>query len=269
MIYLLVRWVRRRAYIKATLTAMVLALFLYPTIQTVIEYRRFMAKYEPAKALFDEKCKTAGERIYKTAEGVEGILLPKILESTFEKSESETVKNQMWPQAAIENAFSGVSYVVHYLGERHSGTYTKDPSTGKRVPKRPILPGYKYVDVVNAEDGKRYRLRAEEAELIEKEWRKGFMPETPTTEPAPRHAVHLEHNVDPTLRKHWIAGSLVRVVDTTTNETLGELEVWKFDRSVGHTPWLNWSTSAATCPSISYDDIQYFVKKTLKAKQGN
>ena len=35
----------------------------------------FQARYNKAKAIFDERCKTAGKKIYYTVEGVEGITL--------------------------------------------------------------------------------------------------------------------------------------------------------------------------------------------------
>jgi len=35
----------------------------------------FQARYDKAKAIFDERCKTAGEKIYHTVEDIEGITL--------------------------------------------------------------------------------------------------------------------------------------------------------------------------------------------------
>jgi hypothetical protein len=246
----------------------------------------FAAVYEPAKAIFDEKCKTAGERIYKTAENVEGVLLLKIREQT--KNYHTAVKDQMWSDAAVSGTSEGDGYILGFLFDRGevNNASPSQPRMAKRIiadvgrttypngpdlPPSPLFRGFRYVDVVDVSDASRYRITAISTP------KEGDPPEiklnkVPVTGESPRYAVTFENNVDPELRKHWIAGSVIKVIDTKTNEAMGELEVWRMDRSVGHTQWMNWETTVDTCP-IPYNgwakETHYFVDKILKAKQGN
>jgi hypothetical protein len=249
----------------------------------------FAAVYEPAKAIFDEKCKTAGERIYKTVEGVEGILLPKIRESV--ENWNRAARDQMWADAAVHSSLTGKPYIEYFLIDRiwrpccGSGSkITRDFSNdinseaartvGRHyvTDQTKVERAFRYVDSIDAADGKRYRWtakldfsRAQRGDVVlQKEEARSL---------APRYAVTFDNNVDPDLRKHWIAGTTIKVIDTQFNETMGELEIWNFDRSVGTTQWNNWSTSATVCPSPydgSFGEVTHkFVDKILKAKQGN
>jgi hypothetical protein len=60
---------------KIASAALVSVLFLALPASRAYHFASYKWKYHQAKALFDERCKTAGEKIYKTVEGVEGVLL--------------------------------------------------------------------------------------------------------------------------------------------------------------------------------------------------
>jgi hypothetical protein len=65
---------------KALSTLLVLAVFFGPMIPGAVRTHEHKQRYEKAKALFDERCKTAGEKIYRTVDNVEGITLLKLRE---------------------------------------------------------------------------------------------------------------------------------------------------------------------------------------------
>lgn len=82
VVIVLALWLPKTRRGKGIALAVVLIALLVPALriyeraqareQASAEHRQ---RYEAAKAHFDERCKTAGEKIYKTVEEVEGIRL--------------------------------------------------------------------------------------------------------------------------------------------------------------------------------------------------
>ncbi len=131
------------------------------------------------------------------------------------------------------------------------------------------LPGYRWVDVVDEKDGKRYRytlvtkivgqmdttaqnvriMLAENPNMDLNIYRT-MLDRQPAPEPAPRYGVNFEDHVIPAERAMWVASSTVKVLDLKTDEVLGEMK--RYARSYVHIPsssnpgpWL----SADICPS--------------------
>ena len=78
-------WLPKRWWGKLVAVAVVIGIFSILPRQAQKEIARdqvkadeFKVRYDKAKALFDERCKTAGEKIYRTVENVEGVLLMKV-----------------------------------------------------------------------------------------------------------------------------------------------------------------------------------------------
>lgn len=116
---------------------------------------------QKAKALFDEKCRTvAGEKIFRAVPDVEGIVLLKVRP---ERSDKE-LADLMWPGAAFALESAGDWYITTFLGYEQTAVPVGQPVTresrGYITPdKRPnSRPGYRYVDIIDATDGKRYRV---------------------------------------------------------------------------------------------------------------
>ena len=119
-------WIRKLAF-----SLLVLALFIAPIapdIYRTIEYRAKLAK---AQALFDERCKTAGEKIYRTVENVEGIQLLKVREYV------GSGEGQYVASAAAAHESTGDFYIRSFLlYEREDGKFAgralvKDLNTSK------------------------------------------------------------------------------------------------------------------------------------------
>jgi hypothetical protein len=115
------------------------------------------------KAVWEEKCRTvAGEKIYRKVENVEGLLLMKVRP---ERGGPE-LADRMWPGAAFAREYSVSGFISTFLGYEY-GSSTLD---GTPTPVRPDyrgfisperkpggLPGYRWVEVIDAKDGQRYR----------------------------------------------------------------------------------------------------------------
>ena len=259
-----------------------------------IEYK---AKYDAAKPIFDKLCKEQSAPIIKrTVADVEGVLLlkvrPAVGSTTYENSPT-------WPEAALpgfgrlgEGAFEGYpeSFLMDWnwrersLGdppkiwrtwERHwsVGGQQYQFAVGKSRGFKTASMGFRYVDVASSDGASRARITAKNAPAKHKHPFPGVVFESQaTSKPAPRYAVTFDDNLDPALRKHWIAGTVVRIVDMVTDEELASQSFWKLDAAFGalgqSTPWI---TGAKTCVPNIRDDASNafaFIFTVLKAKQG-
>lgn len=229
-------------------------------------------RVQRGKALFDEKCKTvAGEKIYKTVPDVEGVLLLKVRPQAGEREWAD----KMWPGAAFALEATNEEFITTFLGWEQS-SLSDSPVTPryrgyintKIAPDNPSnLPGYRYVEVLDEKDGKRYRITGSQKIVGRKDTTaKGVqmamekdpaydlniyrwtLDKTPASDPAPRYAVTYEDHVVPEERTLWLASSTIKVIDRLTNEVVGEMTRYAWSAgapsSANPSPWL----TAYKCP---------------------
>ena len=207
-------------------------------------------RYNEAKAVFDEQCKKAGEKIYRTVDNVDGIMLLKVRPtSALHKNDS------MFEDAAIvggrESAEHG--YIASFLYRyaiRNTGSVKK---------------GYKFVDVLK-EDGSitRYLDFKHYGSFMQDQDGVIINPDNPA-----RYAVTYENNVDPELRKYWVAGVTIKIIDRQTDELLAEKTIFTFESGLGSTatgrqPWLHLPEH---CPELSDMPTRAFAFQVLKFSQ--
>ena len=167
-------------------------------------------RYEPAKARFDQLCQNAGEKIYRTADNVDGILLLKVRgdDEKYQDSFYNPRKDQMWEDAAIESEAAGENYIERFL------------------PRLSMAP-YDFADVIQ-KDGSviRYSMRRKEHSWI--------MDKQPNPHSRARYAVTYENDISWENRKHWIAGTTIKIIDTKTNELMAEKTMYAFVPELGY-----------------------------------
>jgi hypothetical protein len=219
-------------------------------------------RVQRGRALFDEKCRTvAGEKIYKTVPDVEGLLLLKVRPHAGEREWAD----RMWPGAAFAIEATANDFINTFLGYEHSADRIEPVKSNSRgyigtdfQPDNPSnVPGYRYVDIIDEKDGKRYRYsgRWDEPWQTDKSYLKGYikfyLDKTPAPDPAPRYAVTYEDHVVPKERALWLASGTVKVIDRQTNEVLGEMTRYAWSAgaptSANPSPWL----TAYKCPGHS------------------
>jgi hypothetical protein len=250
-------WTRKLVY-----AVLVLALFIAPIapdIYRTVEYRSKLAK---AQALFKERCKTAGEKVHRTVENVEGVLLMNIRQS----DRPGIQDNPLWSDAALPHEASGDEYIRMFLYWEHdSGGETRgflNPDPVKAMSR-----GYQFVDVKQA-DGTVLRYRLKEPGNRDKT----DLATEPVEGKASRYAVDFVNQVNPEDRAHWVAGTTITLTDTQTKEVIATRESYSFEVGLGskagaRQPW----AFAITCPSFSGWDgarTRLFVDQVLKPKQG-
>ena len=262
---------KRRTW-QAIAVAVVVVLFGYAPVLSILAKQERAKLHQAQKERFEMRCKNAGAKIYKTVENVEGILLLKVRPK---RSERE-LADQMWPGAAFAREKQAEKYIETFLFyEYHARAMGPDGKTIE-IPERGNLgieptdrPGYRFVDVIE-DDGKRYRYRVEFWTELQNETylvHHYKLHKELTTEPPPRYAVTFEDDVNPEDRKHWVAGSTVKILDTQTNEVLGEYMLYAVEYDRGNTnqriPW----ALSYVCGHIrgsSGQTTRHFVDQVLK-----
>jgi hypothetical protein len=188
------------------------------------ERAEYLESIRQAKALYEDRCaKVAGEKIYKTVDNVDGVLL---LNVPAMGSEREWFQRD-WPGAAFAHSRAGKIewFLQGLLWNEHS------PRTGVRTltTEKTNLPGYRFVDVIDEKNGMRYRYtgRWDEPWKYDKTYLKGYikfyLDKAPTTAPAPRYGIRFEDHVIPEERALWVASGTIKVIDLKTDEVLGEM----------------------------------------------
>ncbi|WP_077001410.1 hypothetical protein [Variovorax sp. KK3] len=227
-----------------------------------------------AQAMFAERCKTAGEKIYRTVKNVEGVYLLKIRSRT-------NHGDQFRLDDPYGHDSTGDMYILNFL----RGFYHQ--SQARPVAGDPPQMGYRYVEAADVHDGRRYRYtgRTEEPWQSNKAFLEGYtrfvLDKVVSPGPAPRYAVTYEDISTHEERQYWIAGSSLRVIDLQTNEVMGERVGYMMDwaqgsRAGGRAPWLFAADTA--CPGFQRNPQRpinrggsaqpgqtlYFVEKVLE-----
>lgn len=208
------------------------------------------------KALWEEKCRTvAGEKIYRKVENVEGLLLMKVRP---ERGDREWA-DRMWPGAAMAHEFPADSYIKSFLAYEYSGSPSGEPVGPQRrgysnTDRRSGgLPGYRWVEVIDAKDGQRYRytLVYKPRPTSKIGYIDAILDKTPSTHPTPRYGITYEDHVIAEDRYLGIASSTVKVLDLKADEVLGEMTRYAWSPGapsrVNPSPWL----TAYKCPPTS------------------
>ena len=202
-------------------------------------------RYDPAKARFDQLCQNAGEKIYRTADNVDGILLLKVRgdDEKYQDSFYNPRKDQMWEDAAVESEFDREAYIEEFL-----------------LPYTSSFPRYIYADVLQ-KNGLviRYSRQREDQNWV--------MEQQPTPHPRARYAVTYENDISWENRKHWIAGTTIKIIDTKTNELMAEKTMYAFVPELGYSkfeqnpnPW----GRGMRCPSGESEFEQRTVTFAIK-----
>ena len=239
-------------------------------------------EYLESKAIFEERCKSAGEKIYQTAENVEGITLLNVPEDNPQSS----YYDPMWENAALYWAGTEKSYIKKFLlweirddidpmiiltsiDPRPSAREIQIRLWGsptKMSEHEKAYRGYHYVDV-KQKDKRFLRYRFPD----DKDRKDNDTLLIQAIERPSRYALEYKPIVDPTDRKHWIAGLTVNIYDLQTHALMATKTWYALNPKQGHAyqTW-EWSRSEH-CPAGEVDItyIRFFVNRVIQPKQGD
>ena len=208
-----------------------------------------------AEAMFKERCQKAGEKIYRTADNVDGVFLLKVRPKEF------AFANQFLLNDPYGRDLGGDGYIESFLRGSFQATHRGTPAPGS-----PPRIGYHYVEAIDPADGKRYRYTGsmKEVDIVSSVGMGGdgrtkyrvtkfVIDKVPAPGRPPRYGVTYDDISTREEREYWIAGSSLRVIDLDTNEVIAERIGYMMDRGQGsgagdRQPWL--LAAANACPTF-------------------
>lgn len=250
------------------------------------------SRLQIAEAMFQERCKTAGEKIHKIVEDVDGIFLMKIRPQKVNFSD----------QFALDDPYGRDLGGDGYIGTFIRGSFQAQ-TTGTPILGAPPRIGYRYVETLDPSDGKRYRYTGSVKAVgkmdatapnvqVDLKQNSNFdlniyafvLDKAPAPGSAPRYGITYDDISTQEERTYWIAGSSLKVIDLKTNEVIAERIGYMMDQGQGsaaggRSPWLLAADHA--CPSFQRNFLrppgghgassqahqtQDFVEKILKPK---
>lgn len=236
-------WTRKLVY-----AALVLAFAIAPIAPEIYRTVEYRSKLSKAEALFEERCKTAGERIYKTVDNVEGVLLTNVRPAKISDSSQFDADDQYGYNVG------GEEYIRYYL-----------------IGSNDAASRYRFVEVMQGD--KKHRFTTPLTAAVSREyWTKGGgkVPIESTVEGdfSALYAIEWKDISTKEDRDSWIAGGALRITNRKTGELLGERIGYLYETGFGSTagqrsPW-SWARYyAQSCPSVK-EHNRIFVEKVLK-----
>lgn len=246
----------------------------YGTPQAEMAKREGESRLAKAEEMFQERCKKAGEKIYRTADKVEGIFLMKL------RPEGINYGDQFRMDDPYGSDVTGSGYFAIFLQGKDA--------KGSLVEQGAVASAYRYVEAIDPLDGKRYRYTGAIREVTRTsspliggdgksfKTKEFVLDKTLSPGPKPRYGVTYDDISTREEREYWIAGSSLKVIDLMTNEVMAERIGYMMDRGQGargggRSPWLLAEYSA--CPAFPVTpgghpfkgyQTRNFVEKTLK-----
>ena len=225
-------------------------------------------EYLESKAIFAERCKSAGEKIYQTVENVEGITLLNIPKERM----GESRNNPMWENAALPWASEGIDYIRTFLdwdirNEDSNRTGTLVQFKPKRRNERTnnkdkIYSGYHYVDVRQGS----YIFRRYYFSNKREGTSENIILSEPIKVPS-RYMIEYKPIIDPKDRKHWIAGLTVNIYDSQTNILMATKTWFAMDPMQGTDTHTSSWFRLDICPiETGGEPIRFFTTHVIKPK---
>jgi hypothetical protein len=244
------RWPKRRA-VKLGACAAVLVLALAPTINQYRAQSAAKARYQAAMAHFEMRCKSAGEKIVRTVENVEGIVWMKWRDKYDVGDDYDQFKLSD-PYGRDCNAERCIEQLLRL-----------DAPTGRFEREVKLTKGrFGFVESTDPTDGKLYRYTGTmklpsppwTPEAIARQERTDGRPisddsyrlaleRKPISTRTARYGVTWDDISTREDREHWVAGGSLKVIDLQTDEVIAERVGYMMDRGLGsragfRTPWL-------------------------------
>ncbi len=219
------------------------------------------ARLDAAMVRFEMRCKSAGEKIAKTVDDVEGIVWMKWRSKETNRKDQFALDDPYGHDCEAEGC-------IFQLLRPTAGT-DQFPEAAKRHAN-----GYRFIETIDPRDGKRYRYtaslkavnKASKEEFSHHVESTGFGAEIdgsflalsrqPIDEFTARYGITWDDVSTREDREYWIAGGSLKVIDLQTNDVIAERTGFLIDPGQGSTagfrdPW-GWAKSySKPCPPTS------------------
>lgn len=255
-------WWFKRWWLKLGVAAVIAVAFVTPVLRHTqerqVQYDTARAKLDAAQAHFEMRCKSAGEKITRTVENVDGIVWMKWRDKhnvnddydQFKLSDpygrdcnAEICIEQL---LLLENTAGRFQREVDLFKGRYRFVESVDPADGQR---------YRYVGAMIprwSEEGVKKHRRETGKDIPDDAYR--FKQERKTVnEFTARYGVTWDDISTREDREQWIAGGSIKIIDLATGEVIAERIGYMMDRGLGNrdgarSPWQ--AAPAAACPEF-------------------
>lgn len=258
-------WLPKRWRIKLPFAVLVFGAFVYPVVRNMqtqsARHDQSKASLNASMALFNERCKSAGEKINRTVDGVEGVVWMRWRSRQINRGDQFKLDDPYGTDCREEGC------ILRLLRALHGVTEASGSVDGRAT-------SYRFVETVDPRDGLRYRYTGELKVLSESTSEEYSRHVTSTgygvesddkffalrREPVAEFTAHYGITWDDIStheeREHWIAGGSLKVLDLATNEVVAEHIGYLIDRGQGSTegfrdPWPWAKRYGPMCPSRS------------------
>ena len=261
----------KRWPVKLAMAGLVVAVFAAPALRNLKGRHDAQGRIDEAMALFAERCKTAGEKINRTVNDVDGVVWLKWREKI---SNADNFADQ-WKLNDPYGQDCGATDCISNLLRVTKGQ-DLDPEEAQRH-----VVGYRFVETKDPSDGRPYRYTAaigvthqrtaDQLEQYKKNTGKdpgldviGYvLDRKPIERFGTRYGVIWDDISTREDRAHWIAGGSLKVIDLQTNEVLAQRVGYMIDRGQGsqaggRSPWAYARDSACPVFRASSDGRAYF-----------
>jgi hypothetical protein len=241
-------------------------------------------RLDASMQLFQEHCKSAGEKVTRTIENVDGIVWMKWRPSGLNDGDQFKLDDPYGKDCSGESCIADLLRVTKgsELNPEDANRHTK----GYRFVETTDPSGqfYRYVGVEKLRsiwtDEAIARQKARTGKGVEPGDHEFTLERQPMGKLTARYGITWDDISTREDRDHWIAGGSLKVIDLSTNEVIAERVGYMMDRGLGNTagfrsPWGDAPRTA--CPSfakapgggpfMSYR-TRDFVLKILQSKQG-
>jgi hypothetical protein len=210
-------------------------------------------KAEAAMAHFEMRCKSAGEKIDRTVENVDGVVWIKWRDKSINFGDQFKLDDPYGRLCGAEDCIASLLIDDRMVPIGNGGSLA--PSN-KRL--------YRYVEAVDPADGRLYRFTKSSAQ--------GSLEKRAITVSTASYGVLWADVSTREDRERWVAGGSLKVIDLQTKKVIAErigylIDRGQGDRSGARSPWPWASRFGPACPSIADHNVT-FISKVLKPNQG-
>ena len=227
-------WVAKGVACSVVLIVMVLPVG-WRAMDLSQQQAEFKARLAVAMARFEMRCKSAGEKVTRTVENVDGVLWLKLRPTETNYSDQFKLDDPFGKDCAAEEC-------IRFLLRATKGLEL-DPK--KELPHHS---GYRFVETRDPRDGVlyRYTLRLDRPSDHDPTWAPSLIRPELDREVISQTTAHYALTWDDISsredREHWIAGGSLKVIDQQTNEVIAERVGYMVDQGQGseagfRSPW--------------------------------
>lgn len=245
---------------KQRITRMLVILVLFGTLPALRMVAAVQAQYRfnATMALYQDRCRSAGEKITRTVEGVDGVVWMRWRDTSFNFDDQFKLNDPYGWDCGGEECIKELLRI-----DKGLRLQTAEAKRHER--------GYLFVETIDPRDGKRYRYsgqmkphrswtpegierhRIETGRELDPDSYRFTLEREPIETYTARYGITWEDISTREDRERWIAGGALKAIDLRSNEVIAERIGFMVDRGQGSTageraPWSYAKDNA--CPAL-------------------